>query len=371
MIVRNNTGSSGGGIAVSNGKLSVLIAEGTDNTATTNGGGILASGDMDIERLTLANNSAGSNGGGIALLPLGTGRTLAMSLSTISGNRAPTGAAMAASVPSGSTLSLLRLTVANNQTTSPSGNAILTTGGGAGSLVGTIVAGTAGLNCQLGSPFSGSGNLSDDVTCGVGTNSRTSTNPVLGALQANGGRTRTHALLPGSPAIDARAINAAGCSSGDQRTFGAVADGDEIGGIRCDIGAFEVQRLFVTADSPDFTDQVPGDNRCQGAAGTPGCSLRAAIQEANAQGHAAITLPPGTHTPSAGGQNENAAATGDLDVTAGLTLVGQNALATFIQTGTTTSNGIDRVFEIRPGAITRLNGVTIRHGRGSRPAVAS
>jgi hypothetical protein len=50
-------------------------------------------------------------------------------------------------------------------------------------------------------------NLSNDDGGGylTGTGDQINTDPMLGPLQANGGRTFTHALLPGSPAIDAGA----------------------------------------------------------------------------------------------------------------------------------------------------------------------
>jgi hypothetical protein len=57
-------------------------------------------------------------------------------------------------------------------------------------------------------------------------------------LADNGGPTLTHALVSGSPAIDAVAT---GCPppDTDQRGFLRPAEGDSIPGARCDIGAFE------------------------------------------------------------------------------------------------------------------------------------
>jgi len=62
---------------------------------------------------------------------------------------------------------------------------------------------------------------------------------LLGPLQNNGGPTRTHALLAGSPAIDA-GNNAANVDF-DQRGAGFV----RIVGASADIGAFEVQTVDV------------------------------------------------------------------------------------------------------------------------------
>jgi hypothetical protein len=63
---------------------------------------------------------------------------------------------------------------------------------------------------------------------------------MLGALQLNGGTTPTHALLPGSPAID-KGLNANVVLPTDQRGFLRIVDGDGNGTAIVDIGAFEFQ----------------------------------------------------------------------------------------------------------------------------------
>ena len=64
--------------------------------------------------------------------------------------------------------------------------------------------------------------------------------PGLGPLADNGGSTATHALLPGSPAIDAAQVSDI---EFDQRgpPYSRVISGDKEGEATPDIGAFEVQ----------------------------------------------------------------------------------------------------------------------------------
>src|SRR5262249_51362402 len=75
------------------------------------------------------------------------------------------------------------------------------------------------------------------------------TNPMLGALADNGGPTKTHLPLAGSPAIDAgdpaAVTGVNGVPGYDQRgkPYTRVWDGDGAGGPRIDIGAVEVQTL--------------------------------------------------------------------------------------------------------------------------------
>ena len=98
-------------------------------------------------------------------------------------------------------------------------------------------------------------------------------------------------------------------------------------------------------------------------------SLRDAITQANSNAGAdVITLPAGTYTLSLVGTGEDANATGDLDITSDITIVGAGSASTFID-----ADGIDRVFDIRSG-VSELQGVTIENGdvgasRGGNVAV--
>ncbi len=94
-----------------------------------------------------------------------------------------------------------------------------------------------------------------------------SADPKLGPLADNGGPTRTHALLAGSPAIDAAA--SCGTVLVDQRGVKRPVDGDAVAGAKCDYGAYELTpalplprywgRLSTIARTPE-NDSITGKN---------------------------------------------------------------------------------------------------------------
>jgi len=87
-------------------------------------------------------------------------------------------------------------------------------------------------------------NLSSDNGGGYlnGPGDQINTDPLLGPLQDNGGPTFTHALLPGSPAINAGDPNFVGPPDYDQRGPGF----DRVRNGRLDVGSFEVQEPLPT-----------------------------------------------------------------------------------------------------------------------------
>ena len=101
------------------------------------------------------------------------------------------------------------------------------------------------------------------------------------------------------------------------------------------------------------------------------CTLREAIQAANTDaavdncsagsGADIIMLPAGVYTLTLPGNEENNNATGDLDVTSPLTIIGAGADQTTIN-----ANGLDRIFDLHSGASTVvISGVTIMGGNAS------
>ena len=124
---------------------------------------------------------------------------------------------------------------------------------------------------------------------------------------------------------------------------------------------------FVVDDTKDAVDAKLGDGVCAINPAVkddkPTCTLRAAIQEANALiGADEITLPKGTYALSIAGTQEDMAATGDLDITDALTIQGAGS-------ATTNINGMskDRIFDIYPSSESYLSdailsGVTLTGG---------
>ena len=89
---------------------------------------------------------------------------------------------------------------------------------------------------------------------------------------------------------------------------------------------------FTVNSTVDAVDAVPGDESCAMVGGE--CSLRAAIQEANALvGPDIIKLKTGLHMLTIVGASENDCATGDLDITEDLTIIGRGLKNTFINGG--------------------------------------
>lgn len=222
----NTSGLAGGGIA-NWGTLTVVNSTISGNsTQWSQGGGIaneVVGSTLFVTNSTITGNSTGGHGGGIY-----SSTVAVITNSTISGNSASEGAG----IYSGGALTLMSSTVSAN--------------GGVGIVFGieatvtnTIVAGNAWDECYVDRNVEivdGGYNIDGGTTCGFeAATSRSSTDPKLGPLAYNGGPTKTHALLAGSPAIDAGT-----CTD----HVGATVNTDQRGYPRpastgCDIGAFE------------------------------------------------------------------------------------------------------------------------------------
>ena len=279
--IQNGIAHDGGGIYVApNGGLTLTNSTVSGNSTTfIEGGGILNSGSLTLINSTVSSNFGNKHGGGIS-----NGGTLVIINSTISGNSA--GQFEGGGIYNSNATMILNSTISGNSAGTDGGgvynfsiaaifNTTITLNQAAFDLLGTGTGG--GVFNFTGAPFTfknsiiagnneirpsspGVFQLVPDDCAGpltpqgfniVSTPNSECTiigpfsqvDPLLGPLQNNGGPTQTHALLSGSPAIDAGEIPSCTDNLGapittDQRGLHRPANGGI--SLRCDIGAFEL-----------------------------------------------------------------------------------------------------------------------------------
>jgi uncharacterized repeat protein (TIGR01451 family) len=243
-VVSNTAANNGGGI-YSPGGGSMEYSEIRGNSAGQNGGGVFKEGGSStIRNSTICHNDAGASGGGVMGVSW-----LYLTNVTISGNTAGEGGGGLYADPESQlgTVWLKNTTVAHNAAGADGAGIknVSTNPYWTVSLDNSIIAdNTPGGDCA-GSFVSDGHNLASDDTCGFSaTGDITATNPMLGSLAFNGGPLKTHALLTGSPAIDAGdPITPGGggtaCDAIDQRGV------DRPQGFACDMGAYEAALTIV------------------------------------------------------------------------------------------------------------------------------
>lgn len=252
-----STAGDGGGVSA-RGNLTLTSTTVSGNSTVGNfydGGGLYSAGNMSITNSTISGNStAGVNAEGGGIYSLGS---VTLVNSTVSGN------STAGINSEGGGVYSLNGSVTVNQSTVTNNNATMSNGGGifqlyanpvmiADSIIAGNMAGGVGLDLRAhpASALNATFSLVQDLTglsaaqsaafVGGGGN-LTAMNPMLAPLADNGGPTRTHALMVGSPAIDA-GIPGFGGLANDQRGagFARVLDGDSNGTSIIDMGAFEL-----------------------------------------------------------------------------------------------------------------------------------
>lgn len=199
IIANNQATYFGGGIFNNGGSLTITNFTISGNSVNNFGGGIGGSGNKTFRNVTITNNTARANcqsncvgsGAGVFM----SGNVLNFSNTIISGNH---------------------LEQINNQAGSDD---LHYSAGNIYSEGNNIIRTFPGDSAKITYPIKYQ--LSDILD----------TNPLLGMLQNNGGTTPTHALLAGSPAIDAG--NNLDAPATDQRGFARIV------GRTIDIGAFE------------------------------------------------------------------------------------------------------------------------------------
>lgn len=271
--IEQNSADMGGGI-VNGSSLTVTLATIENNTAVDGGAGIhnaynegipatakvisstiqynaaaAGAGVNNVGHFHLLNSLVYSNtaglgagggihntidvGGGAAQIQVGT---ITVTNSTISGNRAGQGGGLY-NTGAGVTAVLRSSTILSNLS-------LVQTGGNIYNITGTVrlnnsiiaLPVTGNDNCVGSGIVSDGHNLDSDNTCGLGAGEhRGVADPLIDTLKDNGGPTLTHALLSGSPAIDASPV----CEPTDQR---GVPRPD---GVACDIGAYETHGYLI------------------------------------------------------------------------------------------------------------------------------
>jgi hypothetical protein len=231
LVLRNSSVSGNWHSGISNsGTLTITSstisgnATGTNGIFVAGGAGIFNSGTLTITDSTVSENGDLSDNGGGGIH--NDGGLVTLTNSSVSGNEAQKGGG----IFNTGTLKITSSTVSGNTADEGSGihndgTARLTNSLIDGDCVGDIT--SSGYNIE-----------SPGNTCGFDQEGDQPSvpDPMLGPLRNNGGPTMTHALEPGSPAINRIPGDACEVDT-DQRG----EPRPETGGTMCDVGAFEVQ----------------------------------------------------------------------------------------------------------------------------------
>lgn len=248
--VTGNSAYQGGGLYV-DGSLTVTNSTISENIAESGGGIRKGSGLLILYNSTLSGNTAFIRGGGIYKTSVSP---VIISNSTLSGNTAKF--SRGGAIQQGqSSITITNSTITDNETPAGGGSINLRQSV-QGYFFNSIIANTlgGGYDCNTVDTATVTANANNIIEDGSCMTSALAVDPRLDSLADNGGATLTHALIEGSPAIDAAdntVCNAAPINDLDQR---AEVRPD---GVNCDIGAYEGM-----VDAPDdgfFIIPLPGN----------------------------------------------------------------------------------------------------------------
>jgi CSLREA domain-containing protein len=282
-------GGNGGGI-YNSGLMSITDTTISGNTGTGGGDGAGLyenSNGNAISRSTFSGNTTNGSGGGIFV----NGQPLTLTNVTISGNTAGSGGGL---FNNGNALHIVASTIANN-----TGGGI--TNNGSADATGTIIANN-GTNCSSAITDSGTNLQFPGTTCGL---SIPSADPLLQPLANNGGPTQTHALVAGSPAVDANTEICPPTPPTDQRGVSRPQ------GLHCDIGAFE---LAAVGGLPTLSINNVSQN--EGNSGTTPFVFTVTLSAASAS---TVTVNYATADGTATAPSDYAATSGTLTFAPGVT----------------------------------------------------
>ncbi|WP_367871915.1 choice-of-anchor Q domain-containing protein [Luteolibacter sp. Populi] len=347
----DNAADRGGAIHVSGGTLAVTDSTFSNNQAGGSGGAIavVLGGTLTVKRSTISDNRAYKSGGGIS-----NSGTATIEDSTISGNIVPLGPlnGYAGGIVNGGFMIIRNCTISGNRSESVSNTGL--TGGGGIRNFGPLTIANSTITDNFADKAGGIMNegpmdLSNTILAGntvslygpdilsegsTGTNNIVGQDPKIGPLANNGGPTLTHALLVGSPAIDAGDPAFDGTNVPyDQRGpgFTRVLNGRVCIGA-CEANFDQGASLIVnTLDDHDdgFTDA--GD-----------CTLREAVRYASVGGSITFSVA-GTITLTSG----------EMRINKSLTITGPAAAPGITVSG----NNASRIFWVTQGATAVSNTV--------------
>ena len=254
-VAHSEWGEGGGIDSSGSGSLTITNTTLNGNFAFIEGGALNAANGM-VTNSTISGNQS-HTGGGIYGYPTVTNSTISTNSAVFQGE--------GGGIFGGGTIR--HCTIAGNNADNSGGGIVVYGSIAIGDTI--LKTGTSGANIVIssGTVTSNGYNISNDNGGGflTGPGDQINTEPILGPLQDNGGPTFTHALLVGSPAIDAGDPNFTPPPFYDQRGPGF----DRVVNGRIDKGSFEVQGPTATPTPTATATPTPTPTLTPTATATP------------------------------------------------------------------------------------------------------